>query len=78
MPTKYKILTSLVFAGVVVFAAAIFGMSWFNSTGAPWLAERSLSILMLPGALGVLFLMGFVWYRLFLLAMGILRVDLDE
>jgi hypothetical protein len=33
---------------------------------------------MLPGALGVLFLMGFVWYRLFLLAMGILRVDLDE
>ncbi len=77
MPLKYKILSALVIAGVVVMAAVVLGLWWFNTSALPVLRRNNLEILMLPGMLVSLFLMGFVWYKIFIGALRLLRADMD-
>ncbi len=77
MPLNYKILSALVIAGVAVLAAVVLGLWWFNTSALPVLRRNNLEILMLPGMLVSLFLMGVVWYKIFIGALRLLRADMD-
>ena len=77
MPLKYKIFSALVIAGVAVLAAVVLGLWWFNTSALPVLQRNNLEILMIPGMLVSLFLMGVVWYKIFIGALRLLRADMD-
>ena len=77
MPLNYKILSALVIAGVATLAAVVLGLWWFNTSALPVLRRNNLEILMLPGMLVSLFLMGVVWYKIFIGALRLLRADMD-
>ncbi len=77
MPLNYKILSALVIAGGAVLAAVVLGLWWFNTSALPVLRRNNLEILMLPGMLVSLFLMGVVWYKIFIGALRLLRADMD-
>lgn len=77
MPLNYKILSALVIAGVAVMAAVVLGLWWFNTSALPVLRRNNLEILMIPGMLVSLFLMGVVWYKIFIGALRLLRADMD-
>ncbi len=77
MPLKYKILSALVIAGVAVLAAVILGLWWFNTAGLPVLQRNNLEILMVPGMLVCVFLIGVVWYKVFIGTLRLLRADMD-
>ena len=77
MPLNWKIISSLVFAGVVVLVVTFGGLWWFNTSLLPVLQRNNLEILMIPGMLVSLFLMGVVWYKIFIGALRLLRADMD-
>ncbi len=77
MPLKYKILSALVIAGVAVLAAVILGLWWFNTSGLPVLQRNNLEILMVPGMLVCVFLIGLVWYKVFIGTLRLLKADMD-
>lgn len=77
MPLKYKIISALVIAGAAVLTIAVGGMWWFNTSGLPVLQRNNLEILMLPGLLAYVFLIGFVWYKVFIWSLRIVGGDLD-
>ena len=77
MPLNYKILSALVIAGVATLAAVVLGLWWFNTSALPVLRRNNLEILMIPGMLVSLFLMGVVWYKIFIGALRLLRADMD-
>ncbi len=77
MPLKWKIISALVIAGVTVLAAVILGLWWFNTSGLPVLQRNNLEILMLPGLLACVFLIGLVWYKVFIGAMRLLGANMD-
>ena len=78
MPLKWKIISALVAAGLIVFTAVVLGLWWFNTDLLPILKRNGLEILMLPGALLFVFLMGFAWYKIFFAALHLMRADLDS
>lgn len=77
MPLKWKILSALTIAGGVVLAVTVGGMWWFNASALPVLQRNDLEVLMLPGLLVYVFLIGFVWYKLFIWSLRLVGADLD-
>jgi hypothetical protein len=77
MPLKWKIFSALIVAGAAVLVVAIGGLWWFNTSGLPVLQRHNLEILMLPGLLVSLFLIGVVWYKTFIWSLRLVRADLD-
>ncbi len=77
MPLKYRILGALVIAGVAVLTVTVGGMWWFNASLLPVLQRSNLEVLMLPGLLAYVFLIGFVWYKVFIWSLRIVGADLD-
>ena len=77
MPLKYKIISALVIAGAAVLTTVILGLWWFNTSALPVLQRHNLEILMLPGLLASVFLIGLVWYKVFIGTLRFLRADMD-
>ena len=77
MPLNWKIISSLVFAGVVVLVVTFGGLWWFNTSLLPVLQRNNLEILMIPGVLACIFFIGVVWYKVFIGTMRVLRADMD-
>ena len=77
MPLKYRILSARAIAGAVVLAVTVGGMWWFNASLLPVLQRSDLEILMLPGLLAYVFLVGFVWYKVFIWSLRLVGADLD-
>ena len=78
MAVKYKILVSLIVAGVVIFGSAVGGLWWLQTGPLEALQARGLGLLMLPGTVAVLFVLGYAWYKIFMLMLFLTRVDLDD
>ena len=77
MPLNWKIISALVIAGAAVLTAVILGLWWFNTSGLPVLQRNNLEILMLPGLLASVFLIGLVWYKVFIGTLRLLKADMD-
>jgi hypothetical protein len=43
-----------------------------------WMVSKGIGLLAVPGAAILLFLFVYLWYRLFLLGLFVLRADLDD
>lgn len=74
----WKVTASMAGASVITLAVVAVILTWFEGGGMAWLVERGIGLLVLPAAAAMLFLVGFCWYRLFLLGLLVLRADLDD
>lgn len=71
MPMGWRVFAALVTAGAIVMAVTIGGLWWFNTEIFPVLRERGLAFLFAPGLLVYVFGIGYVWYKIFIFAMGL-------
>ncbi len=74
----WKVLVSMVGASIGTLAAVGAILWWFEGGGMAWMVSQGIGFLALPGAAILLFLIGYFWYRLFLLGLLLLRADLDD
>ncbi len=71
----WRIALSLGGAGLVTFALGVGGWLWFVAAGLPVLEARGLSILIIPGVVLFILLLGVVWFQVFSLLLTLLRAD---
>jgi hypothetical protein len=74
----WKIVASM--AGASLGTLAVVGaiLWWFEGGGMAWMVSKGIGLLAVPGAAILLFLIVYLWYRLFLLGLFVLRADLDD
>ena len=72
MPMGLRVLTALVAAGAVVMTITIGGLWWFTNDIYPGWLDRGIGLLFAPLLLAYLFAVCFVWYKIFMFAMGLL------
>lgn len=74
----WKIVASM--AGASLGTLAVVGaiLWWFEGGGMAWMVSEGIGLLAVPGAAILLFLIVYLWYRLFLLGLFVLRADLDD
>lgn len=74
----WKVTASMVGASVLTLAVVIVILAWFEGGGMAWMVDRGVGLLALPGAAALLFLICYLWWRLFVLGLTLLRADLDD
>ncbi len=71
----WRIATGLIGAGIVTFAVGVGGWVWFSADVLPILRDHGLTILIVPGIVLFVMLLGFVWFQVFSLILRILRSE---
>lgn len=71
----WRIAVGLIVAGIVTFALGVGGWVWFVADVMPVLHDNGLAILIVPGSVLFIMLLGFVWFRVFTLILTLLRAE---
>ena len=71
----WRIAVGLIGAGIVTFALGVGGWVWFAADVVPILQDKGLAILIIPGTVIFVMLLGVVWFRVFSLILTVLRSE---
>ncbi|MEQ8247735.1 MAG: hypothetical protein RID42_08625 [Alphaproteobacteria bacterium] len=71
----WRIAVALIVAGIGTFAVGVGGWVWFSVSALPTVSAAGLSILIIPGTVLFILLLGFLWYHMFNLMLTVLRAD---
>ena len=71
----WRIAVALVVAGIGTFAVGVGGWVWFSIAALPDLSAAGLSIMIIPGTVLLILLLGFLWYNILSLLLTVLRAD---
>lgn len=74
----WKVTASMVGASLGTLAVVALILAWFEGGGMAWMVEEGIGLLVLPGAAALFFLICYLWWRLFLLGLLLLKADLDD
>jgi hypothetical protein len=72
---SWRIAVGLVGAGIGTFAIGVGGWIWFSIAVLPAIKGSPITILVIPGSILFVMLLGFIWYQIFSLILTVLRAD---
>ena len=72
---SWRIALGLVGAGIGTFTIGVGGWIWFSISVIPSIKGSGFAILIVPGTVLFVMLLGFVWYQIFSLILTLLRAD---
>lgn len=72
---SWRIAVGLVGAGIGTFTIAVGGWIGFSIAILPSIKGSGFAILVVPGSIFFIMLLGFIWYQIFSLILTVLRAD---
>jgi len=72
---SWRIAVGLVGAGIGTFTIGVGGWIWFSISVLPSIKGSGFAILIVPGTVLFVMLLGFIWYQIFSLILTVLRAD---
>ena len=72
---SWRIALALAGAGIGTFAIGVGGWIWFAVSVLPAIKGSGITILVIPGSILFIMLLGYIWYQIFSLILTLLRAD---